>query len=174
MHLSSNREASKSRDYIFATMPQFLWYHYPQDAVNMQFGDIFIDFYNQSASAGHGFSSLITRSMVESNTVYDGEDAWKPGLDQPEPKCLGDFLKLLGQPLQSMSTSNTTTELAQNLTASIHVTALVSVEDLPRLGGDLVILSKKQFCFLQPLGERATSVESFPNTDPGRKPLGQS
>jgi hypothetical protein len=79
MHLASKRSASKLRDYIFATMPQFPWYHYPSDAENMSFETIFVDFYEQACSAGHQFSCLITRSMIDAN-VCDPEDAWKPGL----------------------------------------------------------------------------------------------
>ena len=32
---------------------------------------------------------------------YHEHHAWEVGLDVPEPTCLGDLLKLIGQPLKS-------------------------------------------------------------------------
>jgi hypothetical protein len=97
MHLASHRCASEPRDYIFATMPQFPWYHYPTGALRMSFSSIFADFHSQAVSAGHPFVCRITRSMTDPEDCLSAEEAWKPSLYQPEPSCLGDFLKLLGK-----------------------------------------------------------------------------
>ncbi|RYP42232.1 hypothetical protein DL767_000396 [Monosporascus sp. MG133] len=98
-YVASNRAATESRDYIFATMPQFPWYHYPKEAERMLFSEIFSDFYRQAGAAGHGFSSRITQSMTDLQSLADHNDSWVPSKDQPEPKSLGDFLKLLGHRL---------------------------------------------------------------------------
>jgi hypothetical protein len=97
MQLYSNRSATEPRDYIFATMPQFPWYHYPADAEVMSFNAIFEDFYQQAKRAGHAFACRITRSMIESAQYRTAEQAWYPSGQQPEPETLGDFFKLLGQ-----------------------------------------------------------------------------
>ncbi|KAG8529088.1 uncharacterized protein KY384_005723 [Bacidia gigantensis] len=96
--LTSHRVASKPRDYIFAIMPQFPWYNYPSSAKDMTFSQIFLDLYDQAANTGHQFTPRITASMIESITV-EVNDALLPSEHQPEPECLGDFLKLLGQRL---------------------------------------------------------------------------
>ncbi|RYP92625.1 hypothetical protein DL770_001267 [Monosporascus sp. CRB-9-2] len=98
-YVASNRAATESRDYIFATMPQFPWYHYPKDAERMLFSEIFSDFYGQAAAAGHSFSGRITQSMTDLQSLADPNDSWGPSKEQPEPKSLGDFLKLLGHRL---------------------------------------------------------------------------
>jgi len=94
MHFNSNRQASKSRDYVFAVMTQFKWYHPPKDAENLDFNTVFLDLYHQSKSAGHPFTSRINQSMIDSSVFSDM--TWMPNTKQPEPKCLGDFLKPLG------------------------------------------------------------------------------
>ena len=94
-HLASQRSASKPRDYVFATMPQFPWYHYPITAESMTFSDIFVDLHGQATRSRHAFASRITASMTDPNAT-DSQHAWLPSSDQPEPECLGDFLKLLG------------------------------------------------------------------------------
>jgi hypothetical protein len=97
-HSYSNRKASEPRDYIFATMPEFPWYQYPKNAPNMTFNDIFQDLYKTAVKNGHGFTCRITESMVPGrNTNAKAlHDWWIPSLKQPDPTCLGDFLKLLG------------------------------------------------------------------------------
>ena len=52
----SLRAASESRDYIFATMPQFPWYHYPEKADKMTFNGIFQDLHEQVGDTGHAFT----------------------------------------------------------------------------------------------------------------------
>lgn len=94
VNLASNRSASMPRDYIFATMTQFPWYHYPEDAVNMTFSAIFMDLYAQACKAGHSFEPRVLQAMTD--TDASGSNAWLPSDDQPEPACLGDFLKLMG------------------------------------------------------------------------------
>lgn len=94
LHQLSDRRASKPRDYIFATMPQFLWYHYPQNAEKMSWSEIFIDFWKQATNSGHGFICRFTKGMTDPNAKAN---AWEPSSEQPGLQCLGDFLKLLGQ-----------------------------------------------------------------------------
>ena len=98
VNLVSRRAASEPRDYIYATMPPFPWYKYPINAENMAFGGLFVDLYNQAAENRHTFAPKITASMIQSSAT-DTSKAWLPSKQQPEPECLGDFLKLLGQRL---------------------------------------------------------------------------
>jgi hypothetical protein len=96
--LVSMRTASKARDYIFSTMPQFDWYNPPKNAKSMSFNEIFLDLCQQTKGTGHAFAYRIPRSLTDSKSASNySENAWLPSPDQPEPKCLGDFLKLLGQ-----------------------------------------------------------------------------
>ena len=98
VNMVSRRAASEPRDYIYATMPPFPWYKYPINAENMAFGELFVDLYNQAAENRHTFAPRITASMIQSSAT-DTSKAWLPSKQQPEPACLGDFLKLLGQRL---------------------------------------------------------------------------
>ncbi|KAH7061737.1 hypothetical protein BKA63DRAFT_528087 [Paraphoma chrysanthemicola] len=120
MNLSSSRRATKPRDYMFATMPQFPWYHYPANAETMSFSTIFQDFYNQAIVTGHPFAHRITRSMTSPKDCSSAEEAWLPSNNQPEPKTLGDFLKLLGHKIRSES------KIGQ-----IHLCSVVRVELCP-------------------------------------------
>lgn len=97
-HRGSGRSATMARDYVFATMPQFPWYHYPANAENMTFNEIFTNLYDQALNSGHHFVCRITHSMTIGDN-WNTEDAWKPSRHQPEPATLGDFLKLFGLPL---------------------------------------------------------------------------
>ena len=101
----SQRAASKSRDYIYATMPPFPWYKYPTNAENMAFGELFMDLYNQAAENKHTFAPKILASMIQSSAT-NTSNAWLPSKQQPEPQCLGDFLKLLGQRLATETPKN--------------------------------------------------------------------
>ena len=116
-NLASQRAASEPRDYIYATMPPFPWYKYPTNAENMAFGDLFVDLYNQAAESRHTFAPKITASMIQSSAT-DTSNAWLPSKQQPEPQCLGDFLKLLGQRL--------VTEIPNNVSC-FHATTAVTV-----------------------------------------------
>ena len=97
-NLGSQRAASEPRDYIYATMSPFPWYGYPTNAEKLAFGELFLDLYNQAAENRHTFAPRITASMIQSSAT-DTSKAWLPSKQQPEPECLGDFLKLLGQRL---------------------------------------------------------------------------
>ncbi|KAJ9642873.1 hypothetical protein H2199_004394 [Coniosporium tulheliwenetii] len=121
VQLASNRSASKPRDYIFATMPQFPWYHYPAGAEQMSFGDIFVDLYEQASRAGHASACRITRSMTDLEANADPNNAWLSSAQQPEPACLGDFLKLLGQRLPSKTPGDPD---------NVHLTTVVYVVEL--------------------------------------------
>jgi len=127
MHGGSNRVATEPRDYVFATMPQFPWYHYPLGAENMPFSDIFFDLHLKASRASHAFACKFTQSMTD--TEVSGTEAWFPSKDQPNPECLGDFLKLFGQPI-------TLPKLGEP--SPIHVTKEVYlIEDLKQLDGSL-------------------------------------
>lgn len=99
VNLASNRSASESRDYIFATMPQFPWYHYPEAAEHMHSNTVFVDFHKQASRAGRAIACRITRPMTDPKDCHDAEEVWHPSWRLPEPTCLGGFLKLLGQRL---------------------------------------------------------------------------
>ena len=104
-NLGSQRAASEPRDYIYATMPPFPWFKYPTNAENVAFSELFLDLYNQAAENGHAFAPKITASMTQSSPS-DTSMAWLPSKQQPEPECLGDFLKLLGQRLTTDTPKN--------------------------------------------------------------------
>ena len=105
VNLVSRRVASEPRDYIYATMRHFPWYKYPANAENMAFGELFTDLYNQAAENRHTFAPKITASMIQPSAT-DTSNAWLPSQQQPEPQCLGDFLKLLGQRLATGTLNN--------------------------------------------------------------------
>jgi hypothetical protein len=128
IQLSSNRCATMPRDYIFATMPQFPWYHYPLEAEQMEFSDIFMDLYKQASRAGHAFTCRIIRSMTDPKA--SPENAWLPSLEQPGPGCLGDFLKLLGQRMPSKTPDGPD---------NVHLTTIVHIIDVPNASPDTVL-----------------------------------
>ena len=118
-NLGSQRAASEPRDYIYATMPPFPWYKYPTNAENMAFGELFLDLYNQAAENRHTFVPKITASMIHSRAA-DMSEAWLPSKQQPEPECLGDFLKLLGQRFATDTPEN---DSCYHVTTSVLVVA---------------------------------------------------
>lgn len=126
-NFASQRSATMSRDYIFATMPQFPWYKYPMGAADMSFGDIYADLYQQAADNGHAFTCRFTRSMLNPGMV-DRVEGWLPSKQQPEPSCLGDFLKLIGHRVPQIS---------NGASQHVHLTAIVeAVEFSDCLGTD--------------------------------------
>ena len=128
----SNRTASKPRDYIFATMPQFHWYHPPTNTKQMSFSNIFVDLYRQAFHSGHAFVPRITRSMIDSSAPGNGgEVGWEVSQVQPEPTCLGDFLKLLGQRLP---------DEVHSPVDYVHLTAGVAVFNLANAHADAVLM----------------------------------
>ena len=138
-NLVSQRVASEPRDYIYATMPPFPWYEYPTNAENISFGELFVDLYNQATQSKHTFAPKITASMIQSNAT-DTSNSWLPSTQQPEPQCLGDFLKLLGQRLATETPNNV---------SCFHVTTAVRVlaihENIP-LEFSQMIQSAIRFC----------------------------
>ena len=97
---NSSRRASRPSDYVLAMFPQFSWYSVPANVKDMDFGRLFYDCYQQSREQGRGFSALLIGGMTTPVSV-EGDEAWNAGLHVPEPTCLGDFLKLVGDPLGS-------------------------------------------------------------------------
>jgi len=63
----------------------------------MSLDSVFADFH-PAKSAGPSFICRVTHSMTDPSDCRTSEEAWLPSLHQPESTCLGDFLKLLGQP----------------------------------------------------------------------------
>ncbi|KAH7371669.1 hypothetical protein BKA66DRAFT_469263 [Pyrenochaeta sp. MPI-SDFR-AT-0127] len=108
------------RDYIFATMPPFPWYKYPQKkAIGMSFGEIYLDLYEQAARSGHAFTCRFTRSMLEPECT-DGIDGWLPSKHLPSPTTLGDYMKLIGHQVPESSNA---------LSTHVHITSIVQVKD---------------------------------------------
>lgn len=120
LNRSSQRAASEPRDYIYAMMPPFPWYNYPPNAENMAFGEIFLDLYNQAAESRHTFVPKFTASMIQSSAA-DISKTWLPSKQQPDPECLGDFLKLLGHRLDTDTPDNGSCDHA---TTSVRVLAI--------------------------------------------------
>ncbi|EME45985.1 hypothetical protein DOTSEDRAFT_70110 [Dothistroma septosporum NZE10] len=116
---ASERIATKPRDYVFATMPQFPWYRYPRHAESMTFSEIFSDLALKSRRSGHPFTSRILGGMIDCDTCGGSvESLWMPSSAQPEPECLGDFIKLLAYPVDSPLPGETT---------AVHFAALATV-----------------------------------------------
>lgn len=86
----------------------------------MTFSAIFMDLYKQASKAGHSFEPKILQAMTDAD-AHEG-NAWLPSDDQPEPACLGDFLKLMGGPSPITPESPSTGPLP-----STHVTRPVLV-----------------------------------------------
>jgi hypothetical protein len=143
VNLASPRSATMPRDYIFATMPQFPWYKYPRKkARKMAFGEIYMDLYQQAASAGHAFTCRFTRSMLDP-TDNDPVSAWLPSTRQPNPRCLGDFLKLMGHRVPEVSNGHA---------RHVHLTTEVATMEFcgaPRLNDVLSTLEDSMDWFQQ-------------------------
>ena len=164
VNLVSQRAASEPRDYIYATMPSFPWYNYPTNAEHVAFGEMFVDLYNQAAENRHTFAPRITASMTQSSAT-DMSKAWLPSKQQPEPECLGDFLKLLGRRLATDTPNNT---------SSFHVTTGVRVLPIPgntHLEFLPMIQSAMKFC--KPIWLNSHVGESSLNTAAIRTALGK-
>lgn len=93
-HLNSTRETSKPRDFILAIMPQYGFYHAPQNAKQLSFTELFLDCCRQLREVDSGLSPL----FLESDHLLDGRVVGPLTIDIPEPKCLGDLVKLFGGP----------------------------------------------------------------------------
>ena len=117
-NLASHRSASKSRDYKFATMPQFSWYLYPRHAQKMILGQIFLDLHKQASCHNLAFVCWITASMTDPTATL--EKAQLPSVDQPKPKSLGGFSKLFGERADFQNT----------MVPYAHVTTAVNVLEL--------------------------------------------
>ena len=141
-NMGSQGAASEPRDYIYATMPAFPWYKYPLNAENMAFGELFLDLYNQAARKKHTFAPKITASMIQSSAT-DTSNAWLPSKQQPEPQCLGDFLKLLGQRLATETPNNvsryhvTTTVRVLGVEGDIHFDILLMIQSAIRFSREI-------------------------------------
>lgn len=163
VNLASHRSATEPRDYIFATMPQFPWYHYPKTAESMSFGQIYMDLYQQAANSGHAFTCRFTQSMLDPK-MTDPVKAWLPSAHQPRPSCLGDFLKLLGH--RTDETSNGTAK-------TVHLTSIVQVKEYccyPSSNWVLAILESSMGLFKQQWveshrGGELSKFGNFPSTD---------
>jgi hypothetical protein len=94
-HKVSQRSATRPRDYVLATTPQLTWYQCPERAETQSFGELFPDFCRQAAQSRFSFAPRITRTMTEKR-LTDPQTAWQCSTILPEPTCLGDFLKLIG------------------------------------------------------------------------------
>jgi hypothetical protein len=129
-NLTSNRMATKPRDYIFATMPQFPWYHYPLNAETLSFNDIFLDLHEQASHSGHAFAYKFTESMTNAAVYNDPQKAWLLSQNQPEPRCLGDFLKLLGYRLPIRLSP---------VASNVHFTRLVRIGEFDNDHPDVVL-----------------------------------
>jgi hypothetical protein len=127
----SHRSALMPRDYIFATMPSFPWYAYPKrQALEMSFGEIYLDLYQQAGRSGHAFTCRFTSSMVHA-ACTDPINGWLPSQHLPSPTTLGDFMKLLGQRVPENSNASS---------RHVHVTSVVRVEEFEcQTNPDIVI-----------------------------------
>lgn len=122
-HLYSTRAATMSRDYVFATMSQFQWYHYPKAAAAMTFDDIFADLQAQALAHGHNLRYRFLRGMINPPLPENGEDAWLPSANVPEPSSLGDFLKLFKSESSSENVAHTSRLEQLSIPVKAHVLA---------------------------------------------------
>ena len=163
-NLGSQKAASEPRDYIYATMPPFPWYKYPTNAENMAFSELFLDLYNQASENRHTFVPRITASMIQSSAA-DTSKARLPSNQQPEPECLGDFLKLLGQRPATYAPNK---DSCYHATTSVRVIAFegnTPLEVLPMIQSAMRF-SKKIWRDCQ-VGGELTKYGSYPDSDWG-------
>jgi hypothetical protein len=95
MHYNSVRRTTKPRDFILAIMPQYRFYTVPQNAREMTFGELFIDC-SQSAERNGlqiGWSKSSYATYGSGEEPISGFAGLAPNTI-PEPKCLGDLMKL--------------------------------------------------------------------------------
>ncbi|KAL2170811.1 hypothetical protein VTG60DRAFT_4380 [Thermothelomyces hinnuleus] len=93
-------------------------HRYPKKkAAKMTFGEIYMDLYQQSVNAGRAFTCRFTRSMLDPEES-DPIGGWLPSKHQPSPRCLGDFLKLMGHRVPEISNGNS---------RHVHLTTVVKV-----------------------------------------------
>ena len=134
---SSHRSATMPRDYIFAIMPPFPWYTYPEkDALSMSFGEIYLDLYQQAAQSGHAFACRITHSMLDP-ACKDPTNGWLPSQHLPSPTTLGDFLKLVGQRVPEASNA---------FSRHVHITSGVHIEEVGSEISPDVLISRLETC----------------------------
>ena len=110
----SRRKATKSRDYIIATMSHFPWYTPPAHAEHMDFSQLFADLATQSSKAGHSYTGMFTRSMLETSDRLPDDAALSLAREQPEPECMSDFVRLMGR-------STRTTSYLPHVASLVHV-----------------------------------------------------
>lgn len=55
-----------------------------------------MDLYGQATKNGNPFTARFAQSMIQPSPILSQSEAIAPSSEQPEPKFLGDFLKLLG------------------------------------------------------------------------------
>ena len=107
------------RDYIFATMTAFPWYKFPKKAIELSFGEIYSDLYNQASASGHAFTCKFTRSMIDGQCT-DPIAGWLPNPHLPSPTTLGDFMKLVGHRVPEVSDAEA---------RHVHLTSIVLVQE---------------------------------------------
>ncbi|KAK5716508.1 hypothetical protein LTR15_009399 [Elasticomyces elasticus] len=89
---NSIRTTAKARDYVLSTLSQYDWYvaPSPQEVRQMGFTALYKDCYSQARAARYAVIPRITSGMVgDTNGSLETSNV-------PEPKCLGDFVKLFG------------------------------------------------------------------------------
>lgn len=119
----SAHRASKPRDYILATMPQFEFYIVPANARHMTFPELYMDCFNQyrNFDGEWMFQPLLTGEQHLSMNEIAGHRL-PPTQNIPQPDCLGDFVKLFGGPiLETMSSFVPDPQLHNPRTSSMHV-----------------------------------------------------
>jgi hypothetical protein len=133
---ASHRSATMPRDYIFATMTAFPWYKFPKKAIELTFGEIYLDLYGQASACGHAFTCKFTRSMIEGQCT-DPITGWLPNPHLPSPTTLGDFLKLVGHRVADVPNAEV---------RPVHLTSIVLVQDFECHSAPELVISTIQSC----------------------------
>jgi hypothetical protein len=89
--LTSTRVTGHPRDFILAVMPQYGFYTVPKDARRMSFGELFVDCFRQGERAQWPYAPLISADW----TPASGTSLFAPTTNIPEPRYLGDMIKLM-------------------------------------------------------------------------------
>ena len=104
----SLHRATKCRDYVLAVMPRFEFYKVPPGVRQMSFGELFVDCFFQLEKEAIVTDSYGLLDPLITAPFDAGFATLLPSANIPEPKSLGDFVKLLSGPRLSLRVDSTT------------------------------------------------------------------
>lgn len=106
---NSLHRATKCRDYILAVMPRFEFYKVPNGVRQMSFGELFANCFLQLEAETSRIKYPGTLEPLIPAPFETGLTTPRPSINIPEPRCLGDFAKLLSGPKLSLQVLDSAT-----------------------------------------------------------------